>query len=371
MAASLRNAEVVDGSVLVQLIDGTQYDLPNLWLRDNCLCEDCRVIQTQEKRFILSAVPVDIAPQKVTLEKDTLCVIWPDNHQSLFSVDSIHSSLGLLAYQYAPWPKAFSPQTFDWHAFLSNPTVTIDALENFMQSGVIVLQHAPQESATVELLAPIIGPIRELLFDRIHNVSVEGHVYNIAHTALGLPPHNDFASYSFPPSVQALHMLHNEVAGGESIVVDGWAVLERLLSDHPDYFQTLCEFPVSFRQFDEDNETYAAAPMVRCDNNGNVISLRFSNQLMQMMSPLQTGIKEFYRAYHELCVRIADAEQDYRSTFRLEGGEIMLVAAHRVLHAREAFQPTGRRHLQDAYFELDNIANKLVLLKRQRDYKHD
>ena len=54
----------------------------------------------------------------------------------------------------------------------------------------------------------------------------------------------------------------------------------------------------------------------------------------------------------------------------LQGGEIILVAALRVLHARESFQPTAKRHLQDAYFELDNIANKLVLLKRQRDSKN-
>ena len=372
MVASLGSAELVEGSVLVQLLDGTQYDLPNLWLRDNCLCDDCRVTQTQEKRFMLSAVPADITPQKVTLEQGTLRVVWPDNHQTLFAVDSIHNSCETsLAYQYVPWPKAFSPQTFNWSAFLSSKTVAIEALESFMQSGVIVIQQAPQEPATLEQLAPVIGPIRELLFDRIHNVSVEGHVYNIAHTALGLPPHNDFASYSFPPSVQALHMLHNEVPGGESIVVDGWAVLERLRGDHPSYFKTLCEFPVAFRQFDDNNETYAAAPLVRCDNTGNIISLRFSNQLMQMMSPLQTGIKAFYLAYHELCLRIADAEKDYRSTFRLEGGEIMLVAAHRILHAREPFQQTGKRHLQDAYFELDNVANKLVLLKRQRNDKHD
>lgn len=84
---------------------------------------------------------------------------------------------------------------------------------------------------------------------------------------------------------------------------------------------------------------------------------------MQTMNPLQKSIKEFYRAYHELCVRVADVR--YRSTFRLESGQIILVAAHRVLHAREAFDPIGKRHLQDAYFELDNIANKLVWLKRQ------
>ena len=45
-------------------------------------------------------------------------------------------------------------------------------------------------------LAPRLGPIREVLFERIHNVPMEGQVYNIAHTSLELPPHNDFASYT-------------------------------------------------------------------------------------------------------------------------------------------------------------------------------
>ena len=40
----------------------------------------------------------------------------------------------------------------------------------------------------------------------------------------------------------------------------------------------------------------------------------------------------------------------------------MLVAARRVSHAREAFVPTGIRHLQDACYELDNIANNFCLL---------
>ena len=42
-----------------------------------------------------------------------------------------------------------------------------------------------------------------------------------------------------------------------------------------------------------------------------------------------------------------------------------MVAGHRVLHAREAFETTGRRHLQDAYFEHENVRNQLVVLKRK------
>lgn len=355
--------QITADSVNIHHPDGTQTMLPHLWLRDNCPCDQCRVVETQEKRFILSTVDADIAPTEVSLDSHQLGIIWPDNHRTQFPLSIIDQLLIPEPKHSQPWPQNFIPHSFDWSLFLTDNQTTVAALTQFMQQGVIVLSGAPTQSESLELLAPVLGPIREVLFDRIHNVSVTGHVYNIAHTSLGLPPHNDFASYSFPPSVQALHMLQNEVPGGESIVVDGWAILEQLRLDHPEYFEILCQFPVPFREFDEDNETYAVEPMVRCDTDGNIQSLRFSNQLMQMMNPMQQGIKQFYRAYRELCVRIMHRQSDARATFRLQGGQLLLVAAHRVLHARESFQPVGARHLQDAYFELDNIANKLRQLQ--------
>ena len=42
-------------------------ELPNLWLRDNCSCDDCRVSKTQEKSFILSNIAADIYPDKVSI----------------------------------------------------------------------------------------------------------------------------------------------------------------------------------------------------------------------------------------------------------------------------------------------------------------
>ena len=202
------------------------------------------------------------------------------------------------------------------------------------------------------------------MFERIHNVPMEGHVYNIAHTSLELPPHNDFASYTWPPSVQALHMLANECEGGKSIIVDGYAVLRDLRDDCSEYFDILSTFSVPFREFDEENETYANEPIIRLNTSNEVIGFRYSNQLMQMIDPHRENVDLFYKAYHELCMRINDKK--YKSTFRLETGNILLVSAHRVLHGREEFNPNGKRHLQDAYYELDNIENNLVLYKKLR-----
>ena len=343
--------------------------LPNLWLRDNCLCDECRNVETEEKSFILSTVSCDLTPSMVDLTEDMLSIGWPDGHQSDYVLADI---LELSKERHAPtmsWGKGFQPEYVNWSSFLADDATALIALTTFLQTGVMIIDGAPSQSNSLELLASRLGPIREVLFDRIHNVCLETRVYNVAHTALALPPHNDFASYSFPPSAQALHMLENGAEKGSSIILDAWAVAEKIRRQRPDFFTTLCDFAVPFRQFDEDNETYAVEPIIKCDSGGNIISVRFSNQLMQAIDPMRTGVNDFYQAYHCLCCHMTDSDNHVK--FRLEGGHILLVAAHRVLHAREAFVPSGKRHLQDAYFELDNIANKVITLNKYKAALYD
>ena len=343
--------------------------LPNLWLRDNCLCDECRNVETEEKSFILSTVSCDLTPSMVDLTQGILSIGWPDGHQSDYVLADI---LELSKERHAPtmsWGKGFQPEYVNWSSFLADDATALIALTAFLQAGVMIIDGAPSQSNSLELLASRLGPIREVLFDRIHNVCLETRVYNVAHTALALPPHNDFASYSFPPSAQALHMLENGAEKGSSIILDAWAVAEKIRRQRPDFFTTLCDFAVPFRQFDEDNETYAVEPIIKCDSGGNIISVRFSNQLMQAIDPMRTGVNDFYQAYHCLCCHMTDSDNHVK--FRLEGGHILLVAAHRVLHAREAFVPSGKRHLQDAYFELDNIANKVITLNKYKAALYD
>ena len=165
--------------------------------------------------------------------------------------------------------------------------------------------------------------------------------------------HNDFTSYTWPPSVQALHMLVNECEGGESTVVDGFALLNELRSDHPDKFDVLCRVPVPSRIFSEEYECYAANPMVALDSDGEVRMIRFNTAQMQAIPLSEPRLGEFYAAYHELSRRVNDPGAQVN--FRLEGGQILLCAGHRVLHGRTALRSTGNRHLQDAYFEHDNV----------------
>ena len=340
-------------------IKNQEFELPFLWLRDNCQCDECRIVETQEKQFLLHSVPVNISPKSIEVKDETLLILWPDDHKSIIPLSKIEQSGTSRYVERKPWTDKFIPEKYDWSKFLDDTGFATEALKTFISFGVIILSNAPKEPNSLELLSKRLGPIHETLFERIHNVSVTGQVYNVAHTSKELPPHNDFASYRSQPSIQALHMLENECKGGNSIIVDGWEVVEDLRKENPKYFNILQEFNVPFRQFDESNETYAEAPLIRCSSDGSVESFRFSNQLMQMIDPAKKGLRNFYKAYHEVSAKVHHAK--YRSTFRLNGGEVLIVASLRVLHAREAFIPNEKRHLQDAYFVYDNALNNSLI----------
>ena len=89
-----------------------QYDLPYLWIRDNCPCYICRIKETQEKRFILSTVPSDLRPQEVNISNECINVCWPDNHKTIIQLKDID----LLKKSRKPekifWTNDFSPKYF-------------------------------------------------------------------------------------------------------------------------------------------------------------------------------------------------------------------------------------------------------------------
>ena len=345
---------------------GEQTDLPYLWLRDNCGCSECRVPQTTEKRFHLFRVPADLRPQQAGIRHagsgdEEISLAWPDGHHTSYRSSEIRGFLRLPRFELRYWDAGFRPKRFEYRRFLESDHAAAELIEEFLRTGVCVLVNAPTEPDSSEQLTARLGPIRELLFERIHNVRVDPKGYNIAHTGLAVAPHNDFTSYTWPPNVQALHMLVNECEGGESIVVDGFGLLNALRGDHPGKFDLLCALPVPFRIFSAEYECYAVKPMVELDDDGEVGMVRFNTAQMQAPPLSEPRLGDFYAAYHELSRRVNSPVAQV--TFRLEGGQILLCDGHRVLHGRTSLRSDGRRHLQDAYFEHDNVRNHLRWLR--------
>ena len=99
------------------LIEDKKFDLPFLWLRDNCQCDECRITETQEKQFLLHTVPIDISPDKVDMDGDMLLIKWPDGHDSIIPTSKILECGAPRYPDYKFWSKKFTPNRFTWKDF--------------------------------------------------------------------------------------------------------------------------------------------------------------------------------------------------------------------------------------------------------------
>ena len=364
----LRAVHQVGARVEVTWADATAASMPLVWLRDNCPCHRCRVASTGERRYFIGLVDELPSASSCMLVDGKLSIAWSDSHQSEFAPTDLASLAATAGRTHKParlWANGFAPARFDHQVVLDEPGSRLAFYESLICDGAVVVTNAGGHAGECARFIEAIGaPVRATPFDRVHDVYCRADGYNVAHTDEALPPHTDFASYQWPPSGQVLHMLTNEVGGGASVLVDGWQVLTTLRQHHPGVIDVLARVEVAFREHSETAESWCRAPIVRLGPTGEIAGIRFSNQLMQPLDPTRPDVEAFYSAYHTLARALLDPAN--RVTFRMENGDMLLVHGHRILHAREAYDSrSGPRHLQDTYFEFDDIAAAAALLGRE------
>jgi gamma-butyrobetaine dioxygenase len=361
MAAELpRTATLAhaDGSHIV--VDGVRFD-PD-WLRDNCRCDACRIVQTDERRFMPWSIQQRSQAELVTVVDGEVIVMWSDGHRSTFGAqdwESIERAMtrGRIATRH--WRRGDDISRFDHDTVLNDEHTRCEMFAAFARDGAAIMTGSPTVPGSIITTAKQLGiALVDSSLGFIFDVELDPDGFNIAYTAEALPPHNDNAQYTHPPSGQILAFLANETTGGDSVLVDGWTVLDRLRATDPAAFDVLCRVDVGHRQYSTEADAYSRNPLVVRRNDGGYRHLRFSNQLRQPLPFDHPDLAEWYRAYRLLGNIITDPENAL--TFRMNAGDSLLVNGYRVLHARTAFIPNGRRHLQDVYFNVDDIFGSLA-----------
>jgi gamma-butyrobetaine dioxygenase len=329
------------------------------WLRDNCPCDSCRILQTDERRWQpwLDAEQAIIASHSLTDEG--LQVVWATGHESTFT-DVAWKRIALASrrggYTMHLWTRDYDINRFDHDQVVGDMVTRRQFLEAFRRDGVVIINNSPTTPGScINFLGAVGITLRDSSLGLIFDVKLDPAGYNVAFTAEALPPHNDNAQYTNPPSGQVLAMLVNDATGGHNIVVDGFSVVAQL---PPAAVEVLSRVAVGFRQYSSEAEGFTRQPLIERDREGRCTHLRFSNQLMQPLPFDDPDMAAWYEAYRLLGKAISDPANHV--TFRLDAGDTLIVNNHRVLHAREAFVPDGPRHLQDIYFDADDVIGLLA-----------
>ena len=357
-------------SVNVEFDDGHRTELHPFWLRDNCECDECVHPQTRERTLDTFALDPQVAPASVATEGDTLSVVWSDGHHSDYSLRRLRERCPCGSCDEAdpprrPWGAelAAALPEVDYGAVMEDDDGLRQFVDTVWTDGVAFVREAPTNEEALRALAQRVGHIRATNFGPDFHVEAMVEPNNVAYTSVELRPHTDIVNHEHPPGVQFLHCFVADAPGGESTLVDGFWVADRVREEAPDDFRLLCDVRIPYRFHDADHDLRVAAPVIGLDADGGYREIRFHNALM---APLRLPLDQIEPVYAALrrfdaIARSAAAQ----IVVRLRPGDVMVFDNRRVLHGRRAFDPGGgHRHLFGLYVDAHEWRSRMRVLRR-------
>ncbi|KDN82718.1 2-trimethylaminoethylphosphonate dioxygenase [Kitasatospora cheerisanensis] len=343
------------------------------WLRDNCPCTECRNPRSGQKRFRIGDLPDGLTATEAVEDAAGLHVLWSDGHRSCYPAgwDARDEDSGLGDHRTEHGKRLWEAADFarglpeaDWPTYLADPEERIAVLAAVRRSGFAVLRGVPVEERRVLDVARTFGYVRDTNYGELFDVRVEPDAVNFAFTDAAVAPHTDNPYRDPVPTLQLLHCLRNDAAGGDSGLVDGFRAAALLRAEDPEAFALLARTPVPFRYRDRTADLAAEMPMIGLDPRGAIREIRFNNRSIDTLRSLRGAeLDAFYAAYRrfaEITLR-----PELQLEFRLGPGDCLIFDNTRLLHARTAFeQATGGRHLQGCYADLDSLSSTLSVLRR-------
>ena len=240
----------------------------------------------------------------------------------------------------------------------------LELLAHVENTGVALATGVPADEGAVLTLAQRIAFVEESHFGRYFQVESKPHAENLAYTPNALRPHNDLASRRYPPGIQFLHCLRNDVTGGDSVLVDAIACAEALRRTDDCAFEILANCQVTFASRSPDWHIVNRATIIDVDEDGDIVGTRLHPALLGPVDVEPDVQMDFYRAHRELLAIASSTEMQYR--FRLEAGECQVFDNRRILHARSSYDPaSGHRMLQGCYVCRDDFMSRLAVLRRK------
>lgn len=355
----------------------------NIWLRDHCLCEECRDRDSLQKKRSPTSVPRRPAIGEAFRDGNEISIRWSEApiHQSVFHTQWLLAHAPAAAerpnVQTSAWQVRENRILWD-RGLLNNEFPSFDVAtasfgewsERLAQYGFVVL-HGLTHSTFESFMAEI-GPIFETEYGKTHpSIAVQhDHIPDLSMTSDAMLVHTDSTFRETQRLVQCLFAVQNETGGGESTVVDGFRVAEELRRWHPEAFRLLCSVPVDFVQLNTDKRYLFShsTPIFALDSASSELRSVYFSDKNTSLSVGDSQVAKFYDAYRLLVDMLVDPKFVIR--FRLRSGSCLITQNFRVLHGRDEFDArSGARHLDICYMPWDYFVARRRFLQFANEFR--
>lgn len=373
---SLPEPRLLDGggAVEVTLAQGPRR-FHAIWLRDNAQDPATRSPANGQRLITLTDIPADTRIAEAAWRDGALWLRFgPDGHETAFDPAWLQAHAydrdpppapGWTGEAVARWDasQAGDFAVEDYAQVRADPAALRRWLAAVRRYGFARLSGAPVAEGAVCDVAELFGYVRETNYGRVFDVRAQVDAANLAYTNLGLQAHTDNPYRDPAPGLQLLACLANSVDGGESLVVDGFKVAERLRAEDPEGFALLTRHCARFEYAGAAGlRLRAKRPILELGADGELIAVRFNNRSAAPFADIPFAeMARYYAAYRRMAELVEAPELAFR--FRLEPGQLFVVDNLRVLHARTAFTGEGARWLQGCYADRDGLLSTLAVLE--------
>ncbi|TPJ29542.1 gamma-butyrobetaine dioxygenase [Mesorhizobium sp. B2-8-3] len=364
------------GTIELGWKDGAVSRFHAMWLRDNALDDKTRSAGNGQRLITILDIPAGTRIGSASIKGELLEVTFaPEGKTVGFPAGWLRSHAydrqevrepGWTRGDIERWTKATMQNSVPRAAYADasrDGNVLRQWLAAVRSYGFAVMDGLPTESGALCKVADLFGYIRETNYGRWFEVRAEVNPNNLAYTNLGLQAHTDNPYRDPVPTLQILACIENTVEGGESSVVDGFAVAAALQAENPDGFRLLSSYPARFEYAGSSGvRLQSKRPMIELGPDGELICIRFNNRsLAPAVDVPFAEMDKYYAAYRRFAELIEDPA--FEVTFKLEAGESFIVDNTRVMHARKAFSGGGKRWLQGCYADKDGLLSTLAAIE--------
>ena len=234
-------------------------------------------------------------------------------------------------------------------------TITNDGFKEFLEKlykfGFVVIQNCKTEMSSVEKIAKKIGYVRESIFGGLWSFESNNDMADSAYTQDELRPHTDSTYSNDAPGLQLLLCCHYEATGGESIMVDGFKIAEKIYKENRDLYTLLSEIEVTGQYIGDGVFLEAKRPIFKLNSNKELIQVSFNNYDRAAFRMDDEKTLKFYDAIREFDLIANNREYQWRHI--LKPGELLIFNNWRILHGRGSFK--GDRKMSGCYINKEDF----------------
>lgn len=354
----IKNIKILPDKINILFSNNKEDNFLNIWLRDHARDEDSWDHRSNQRKIFTAKLDPKLHIKKAILKDNgkSVDILWSDlkkpiNYSSNFFLENSNKSQKI-NNNIKIWDKKDIGEEI--YTDFQN-TITNDGFKEFLEKlykfGFVVIQNCKTEMSSVEKIAKKIGYVRESIFGGLWSFESNNDMADSAYTQDELRPHTDSTYSNDAPGLQLLLCCHYEATGGESIMVDGFKIAEKIYKENRDLYTLLSEIEVTGQYIGDGVFLEAKRPIFKLNSNKELVQVSFNNYDRAAFRMDDEKTLKFYDAIREFDLIANNREYQWRHI--LKPGELLIFNNWRILHGRGSFK--GDRKMSGCYINKEDF----------------